>query len=66
MPTFYVEVWQPTGQQAEHHARFADFHEAVAWIDMRLAEDQSRLPRLMGYTDGRQHEAMMARGMAPG
>ena len=66
MPSFYVEVWQPTGQQAEQHARFEGFGEAVAWLDARLSEDRSRLPRLIGYTDGRQHEAMMARGMAPG
>ena len=31
MPTFYVEVWQPTGQTAEMHASFAEFQEAVAW-----------------------------------
>ena len=66
MPTFYVEVWQPTGQTAETHASFAEFQEAVAWLDERIEEDRSRLPRLFGFTDAQQHETMIVRGMAPG
>ena len=66
MAKFYVEVWQRTGQSAEQHATLDTFKEAVAWLDERLAEQPSRLPRLRGYMSDEQIAQLTDRGMGPG
>jgi hypothetical protein len=66
MTGFYVEVWQPTGQKAEEHAKLATFKEAVAWLDDRLAADPQRLPRMLAYTNAAQEAEMLRRNMVSG
>lgn len=60
---FYVDVWQPSGQKAEAHARLNTFQDAVDWLRARLAEDAGRLPRMVAYADDVDEEVLAKMGL---
>jgi hypothetical protein len=51
MASYYVEVWQPAGTQAEAAAKWASFDEAVAWLEQRFSEDRHRIGRFLTHED---------------
>ena len=63
---FYVEVWQLDGQKAELYATVDTFDAATAWLRERRAEDERRLPRILGLLDDDQKAALARMGLGPG